>query len=172
MIKYNKELLDALYVENPRLIHNSVQWLDYANIHDTNVPHVYSSLKDFLLPSLKDFVADKPEIKQFVGNDNEVIIITRSPEKKHIIAYYRDGHIDMGHYISAGVGRELFEMDHRIKSKRHVHAFTPTGVFYTNYAKGYKRDSTYASKAFVSAMPYAVPISADSNHWDGVALHT
>lgn len=59
------------------------------------MPHVYPSLKDFLVPSLKDFLSDKPEIKNLVGGDEEVIIITRNTDKKHVIGYYRDGHIDI-----------------------------------------------------------------------------
>lgn len=98
MLMYNKESAEQLM---QTMKTNTFQWLQYSKLEDTNVPHVYDALSDFLVPSLKDFLADKPGIAELVGDDKEVIIITRNPEKKHVIGYYRDGHIDVGHYMSA-----------------------------------------------------------------------
>lgn len=95
MLQYNKELIDTLNASG------SWAQVPYTNMPDINAPHVYPALADFLVPSLQDFLADKPEIRDLVGDEKEVIIITRNPQKKHVIGYYRDGHIDIGQYMSA-----------------------------------------------------------------------
>ena len=39
----------------------------------------------------------------------------------------------MAHYMSAGVGKNLYEMDHRLGKKRNISAYTKEGIYYTNY---------------------------------------
>lgn len=110
MQEYNKEVLTALNIKPGQ----SIQRRGFEGAPDIKVPMVYPTLKDFFVPSLKDFLADKPEIAQQVGDTSEVIIVTRAPDGNHSIGYYRDGHIFLAAYMSGGVGKDAKDMDHRL----------------------------------------------------------
>ena len=99
MQEYNKDILSALKIKPGQ----SIQRRGLEGANDIRVPMVYPTLKDFFVPSLNDFLADKPEIAAQVGSDNEVIIVTRAPDGNHSIGYYRNGHIFLAAYMSGGV---------------------------------------------------------------------
>ncbi len=201
IMKYNEELMDTLIAEYPQLLGKSLEWVGYNNVklNEIKVPLVYPSLEDFFDESLEDFLGNNPHLKEQVGHDSEVIIVTRNYEtrerkdhsidtvKKHVIWYYVNGKLNLAQYMSAGRGKDILDFDHIKHERRKIHAFTKEGVFYTNYNaeipwRGNKRDSTYASgtfgkgkenKPFVgAAMPYAIPINNEKQENAWVFLHT
>ncbi len=183
MWKYNKEIAESLIAHNPRL-KSGFGWLWYEKLPDLKVPMVNPELKGFFSPFLADFIADKEEIKKEVDTSQEVVIITRQPVithkktkkgvekidtvKKHVIWYYKNGKLVLAEYMSGGEGVDKIDWNYKKKAFKRVHAFTPEGVFKTNYKNevGDRRDSAYKSKAFNAAMPYATPFE------NGTYLHT
>lgn len=164
--RYNPELLKSL---------NSTENLtrvEYNKINkDIKIPSVYPDLADFFVPSLQDFITQHPEIKEFIGDDKEVIIVTRDENWKYSTSHYNNNHVNMAHHGAFG-------------SKSHP---SPEWVFRTNLNadrirynkkrwyfkdKGDAPDSIRTSHKYNdAAMPYAIPIAKDSIQMSEM-LHT
>lgn len=77
----------------------------YKNIDSLQVPAIFPSVKDFFLPNIDSFLADKPEIQQVMNDfftkypeakkkfdiDKTCVITTKLPNGKMGTAYYENG---------------------------------------------------------------------------------
>lgn len=180
LIAYNPELEDLLMNKSM----SQVSYDDLAEVEYLKTPAIYPSLKDFASVSLAEFIDHHPQIRDQIGDDQEVVIITRDDKKKAVTLYYDQGQIVFAQYSSPGKGGTQWDYDHGLKKKRLVDMHSPEGVLYTNrnidteryilqdndetgekdtvyYRDPHDRPNpTRRSRAFNSSMPYFIPVEA------------
>lgn len=166
---YNPELYETLTSDS--LGYERITSVPYRHVNsDIKVPAVYPELADFFVPSLEDFISQHPDMVEKIGDDKEVVILTRDENGKYVIWYYQDGYIRLAQYSSPGTSRRK----------------TPQRIYYTNLNSGLERqlsdgtpyfdrgdspDSTKRSRKYDSApMPYAVPLAKNTNQ-TGIYFH-
>lgn len=76
---YNPELYDTLTSDS--LGYERITSVPYRDVdRDIKVPAVYPELADFFVPSLEDFISQHPDMAEKIGDDTEVIILTRDEQ--------------------------------------------------------------------------------------------
>lgn len=81
---YNPELYETLTSDS--LGYERITSVPYRHVNsDIKVPAVYPELADFFVPSLEDFISQHPDMVEKIGDDTEVVILTRDENGKYVV---------------------------------------------------------------------------------------
>lgn len=183
MHRYNAALIDTLKAKKVIKDGQTLKWVWYDNLawQTIKIPAVYPWLEKFFDEELAVFLKKHPEADSLVGNEKEVILVTRNPEGKCVLWYYQNGMLQNAHYTSPWVGKPIRERvwvrkngkKYRVLKK--LKRLTPEWVFWTNlnkerWAYWDIQKTNHKSKAHDAPMPYFVPFAKDE-YWEGEGNH-
>lgn len=116
----------------------------YKNIDKLEVPAIFPSVKEFFLPNIDNFLADKPHIQQIMRDffskypeakkkfdiDKTCVITTKLPNGKMGTAYYENGQLQLAWPTSIGNGKRYRNKYRNGWEDSYFHARSPQGWFF------------------------------------------
>lgn len=169
---YNKEILKKN--EKWEILDDKKLYLE----NEITFPLIFDWLKTTFPESLDDFMTKNEEFKKDVKDSKTVIVITKNPENKFALAYYKEWKLTLATHISPGkiskaktkeeYNEEIWEIETIVTEKEWIN--TPTWTFYIKKGEKtfirYKRSKDYGD----APMPYAIWIAwwTFLHHWANV----